>query len=464
MRIVSIIVMVIGAALLLSGCGSADRRMLKAEEAFGTDGPIRHLFHSTLYYPREISLQFDGYILGVEKASKDKILTGPLKTFDRPEAGITGTNNAASHLNDGTIMFVSHVLRQRPSFGLNEKCALHNVYAGIPPTRESGAPLVHFCDGISATIVPPHEGYHRSWEAMSRLKEAVTSDLNTNKYTHLVVVTMGWNTDQIEAVRNINSIVGNLLLSAPRGQKPIVPLVIGVTWPSMWVYSFADPIVKFASFPTKANDADEVGLTWLGVLLHQTLPTAKAESLKQKDIPLLIVGHSFGSRASMVGACVGPVIYEHQPVTALKSLDYVINFQGAFLTSQLVEPGSNELYFAKGCAHAKNIVLTSSKSDTANNIPSYIPGWGYYAGDDRSFRKYCGGLPSRFPVQCAAARLDGSVNVPQHALSNILLINADALITEEAFGSGGGAHSDIYRLEHGKLINELLIRRPLPSR
>ncbi len=463
MRSLAMAMLVMGVALVLGGC-AADRRMQDAERAFGTDGPIRHLFHSTLYYPREIALQFDGYIVGVEKAPTSKILAEPLRTFDRPEAGITGNNGAASHLDDRTIMFVSHILRQGSRFGRDSHCALHNVYAGIVPTGPSAVPLVDFCQDVSPEVVPPGDAYHRSWGAMTALERAVTKDLNTKKYTHVVVVTMGWNTDQIEAVRNINSIVGNLVLSSPQGREPIVPLVIGVTWPSMWVSSLADHVVKFASFPTKADDADELGLTWLGVLLHQTLPNAKAESSGKKDIPSLVIGHSFGSRASMVGACVGPVIYNDKPVRDLSNLDYVINFQGAFLSEQLLKPGANQMYFAGGCKHAKNIVLTSSKKDKANSIPSYIPGWGYYAGDDRSFRTYCVDAKSQIPIQCTTARLDGGWDAPPRTPSNILLINADALITDGAFGTGGGAHSDIYRREHGKLMNDLLIARPLPVR
>ncbi|MCI5147537.1 MAG: hypothetical protein D3923_18880, partial [Candidatus Electrothrix sp. AR3] len=64
---------------LLSSCASSSKpqRILEPQEkVLDTDGTTRMLFHSALYYPAEISLNFPGFILGIEKSPVD-IITRP---------------------------------------------------------------------------------------------------------------------------------------------------------------------------------------------------------------------------------------------------------------------------------------------------------------------------------------------------------------------------------------------------
>ena len=443
---------------VLAGCANnTHRRLHAAEKAYDTDGSITSLFHSTLYYPRELSLRFDGFIVGIEKSPREMISNvGDIQIRPVPEAGLDD-KAARKRLNDGKMMFVSHIVKNEAQLSKTGNCAVYNVY-DIRDTK----PTIPVCDkpvltGMDRPVrmeranrEDTRTAFRDSWEALRKLEDAIAAAVATKKYTHVVVVTMGWNTDQIEAIRNINSIASNMVFSSPTQMNP---LVIGVTWPSMWVSDWFDPVLKLASFPYKAADADELGVTWLGVLLHQTLPAA------QSTLPLVVVGHSFGSRATMMASCVGPVIYEKDMALKRQPIPTVINFQGAFLTSHLLAPKTDNFRFPDRCSNVANIVLTSSAADKANKLPF----WGEYAGDEKSFAMYCGSGPQAGKIRCAHATETGTLgNHSGNSTSNILFVNADHLIKERAYASGGGAHSDIYRHEHRQLINDIINRKSSP--
>lgn len=413
----------------LTGCANdPPRRLQQAEQAFNTDGPITRLFHASLYYPSEIRLQHDGFLVGIEKSSRARIAGG-----DIPIAGAAGSgldDKAANRLlDDGKVLFVSHILQAHE--GAAPVCAIYNAYA-----FQDAAQLVAPCPGALAAG-PPVQAYRNSWEALRQLRVALDARLEgPTRYSHVLVVTMGWNTDQEEAVRNFNSLANAARNAAAPG---FMPLVIGVTWPSKWVSAWLDPVFKLASFPNKAHDADELGVTWLGVLLHDTLAPART-----RGIPVIAIGHSFGSRAMSVAACVGPVIYRDTPIVRA-TIDHVVNWQGAFKSERLFGESSDGFYYPAHCPAVGNLVLTASSHDDAVKKPF----WGTYAGELKSYLATCSNQKAR----CAHAHDTGALGPtlgPQG--SSVLYIDASDLIRENAFGTGGGAHSDIYRTEHGRMM------------
>ena len=176
-------------------------------------------------------------------------------------------------LDDGKVLFVSHILQVAK--GAAPACAIYNAYA-----FQSAPQLVAPCWGALAADQPSH-AYQNSWDALDHLRAALDARLaDPTGYSHVLVIAMGWNTGQEEAVRNFNSLTNAALNAAAPGFKP---LVIGVTWPSKWASAWLDPVFKLASFPNKAHDADELGGTWLGVLLHDTLtPHARVAFLSSR--------------------------------------------------------------------------------------------------------------------------------------------------------------------------------------
>lgn len=422
------------------------RRIQFQECLYDTDGSITSLFHSTLYYPQEIGLRFDGFIVGLEKSPRGRITEdGKVLVHPIVDAGLPNASDSAKKINDGKLLFVSHILRNAAVPGATSNCALYNAYdvtVGTVTTRQ----LVDYCNGTEILRTKPEEAFQNSWKALDKLKGSISSAVESGKYTHVLIVTMGWNTEQVEAVRNMNSIAGNFVNSS---QVKANPLVIGLTWPSMWISKWVDPVIKVASFPSKAEDADEVGLTWLGVLLHETVPAA----LGRSQIPVVAIGHSFGGRATITAACVGPIISPSTIALARGQIDAAIIFQGAFLSEQLFVSTPAKFHYPLGCPNVRKLALTSSIADKANNIPF----WGTYSGDDRNFKKYCETSANAGRVSCAWARVDGQLpTVKPGNFKNIMFINADSLINEHAYGTGGGAHSDIFRREHGALIDAVL--------
>ena len=431
------------AAVLLAGCAaSPERRLEPAERVLGTDGTTTMLFHSTLYYPTEISLRFDGYLIGVEKSPREAIAApGEVKIRAIPAAGLS-ESDAADKFSDRKLLYISHIVENTANRGGLGNCTIYNAY------RQSETPeltqIVPPCPGTSEAPLPAKKAFSASWQALERLKNALDRRIDSSHYTDLVVIVMGWNTVQEEAVRNFNSLATHLQLAAGPDFKP---LVLGVTWPSQWESEWLGPVYKLFSFPVKSADADELGLSWLGALLHRTLPDLRHR------LPITVIGHSFGSRAASVGACIGPAIFERTPELTPARIANLVNLQGAFQVSRLFGDSDRGMHFPDACSNVDNVILTASDKDNAMDTAF----WGLYAGDERSFARHC---PPDAKINCVRADSHGGITpLSAPPKSHITYVDASELIRENAYLSGGGAHSDIYRKEHGVLLNRLLTRR-----
>lgn len=433
--------------ILLSGCfGDGSPRILEsAERELGTAGPITMHYHSAVYYPDEISLRDGGYIVGIEKGDPDKILQPEEHlTFEQPNSTDKTVRNQQAAVHEGKIMFVSHIIRNQLPGSAKRNCTLFDAYYRSSAT----APPVRDCNPEQPPEIASKDAYSSGWKGMDALQQALNVDIASRAYTHIVVVVMGWNTVQEEAVRNINSIIRGIKHASEGSPGAFNPLVIGVTWPSQWNSPWLDPIYKLTSFGTKAKDADEVGLTWLGVLLGNTIPRANIQA--KGSLPVVAIGHSFGARAATMAACDGPVIADGSgPRSSKQTVDLLINYQGAFLTDRLLDKGPDGALRDK-CPRARSIALTSSKNDTA--VKRAL--WGLYAGSEESYLEYCS-VPSTL-INCVKANAAGQTIPPPTFGRRVTYINSDALITYNAFYTGGGAHSDIYRDEQGVLSWSLI--------
>lgn len=145
-----------------------------------------------------------------------------------------------------------------------------------------------------------------------------------------------------------------------------------------------------------------------------------------------------------VAACVGPVIYRAAPLARAR-IDHLVNWQGAFKSGRLLGDGSDGFFYPPHCPAVGNLVLTASSHDKAVKKPF----WGTYAGEMKSYVATCAGQKARCALAGATGLL-GPVQGPQD--SRVLYVDASDLIRENAFGTGGGAHSDIYRPEHGRMM------------
>lgn len=453
-------------ATFLAGC--AHRRFQDEEAEFGTDGPITSLYHASVYYPQEVAPRIDGYIVGIEKVNRNVLGESDRSLVDANEfRARSGPKKWASRLSDNKLMMITHILKTNKDVTTQPNSFIYNAYAddrAVPRHVLSQAD----CDVLarSSLLCAKERMYTNSWEALDIFQGDLSRELkNQSKgYTHIVVVIMGWNTVQEEGVRNVSSIALNLMsqhAADARDAPPFRPLVIGVTWPSEWNSEWLDPVLKITSFPTKADDADEVGMTWLAVLLHKSIPGAVKQA--NSSAKTVVIGHSFGSRAASVAVCQGVGIGRtlDAPLIPRGQVAALVNFQGAFMTKRLLGTESSAPEFEGRCDSAEKILLTSSRHDKAVTAAIWGKLFGRYAGDSASYAEYCG--RTEHDINCGIANSDGRLidesthaSTLSRAKSRIFYVNSDALISENAYQTGGGAHSDIFRKEHAKLTLDFL--------
>jgi hypothetical protein len=421
------------------GCSSVPRHFSAAEQQLNTDGTITRAFHSVLYYPNQIALNGDGFIVGLEKSERDTVsMHGDVRVIAMPEVGFPQIADSEAKLSDRKIFYVSHIIKH----DAGSNCPLYNLYAELSPDRSQ---FFDGCDAVTPWRIGAQEraavarqAYARSWVALASLRLSLRDALRAvsgiePRYTHVVVITMGWNTPQDEAVRNFNSIMRNFSVAmnadSRKARKPDVfrPLVIGVTWPSQWSSAWFDPVLKLFSFSSKAEDADQIGLSWLGVLMHEIVPGAIHDAGTGTSV--IAIGHSFGSRALSTAVCAGPVIYNTAPAP-VRSTDqtvvkHLINYQGAFLSKRMFERVSEYgMHYPQGCPNAAHLALTASASDTANTRPF----WGAYAGESKAYDIQCGDTVD--PIDCRFAHSTGELAPSGRPVNRIVYVNADALIVE----------------------------------
>lgn len=447
--------------VVLSGCGGTDaKRILNAqEENLDTDKGVTLQFHSTLYYPTEISLNFPGFIVGIEKSPvKDITTAGDVVTMDVPGSGKTA-EEFEDDLVDKKIMYVSHIVENKGQRYGEGNCAHYSVYH-----KNVDVELIEGCDGKTLTEVKPAKAYYSGWQALENLSKRIKEKLKANKklednkekYTHILVISMGWNTDQEEAVRNFNSIVKSI--DRAKGDNDFNPLFVGITWPSMWQSSWFDPILKVSSYPVKSTDADEVGISWMGAVIHSVLNKMKLAT----ELPLVVIGHSFGARATSMATCVGPAIAKKdRKFIERNTIDLLVSLQGAYSMNRFFPENKRieKITYDQRCANnAKQVVLTSSVRDTAMDIGKWTP----FVGNESTYKKYCGKNPHS-DVECVVVNPEGGFKTEPSKGFNFLYINADELIYYNAYKSGGGSHSDIYRNEMGKMLWQLISNIPVPS-
>lgn len=470
----------------LSGCGELPGFLDGEEKRLGVHtnwiGADHRQFHRILHFHNGLGLQFPGYIVGTEKAHQDKVM-GPKYDPDLLAAQDDGRKAGPEALRtDPKAHLVTHVMRYSPEGRATDvyphrmrSCAL---YSALSPGPDGVDPLFPYCAGSGPEPDNGKAAYRNSWRALERLKAALAKDLAEGGYSHIFVVTMGWNTPQGEAVQNFNSIIGHLLDEAdaqrndreacPAGSKRphcgFKPLLVGVTWASDWEVSpllaLPPALVRGISFPNKADDANEMGSTWLRALIeHVVLPVRNAASTNGAP-KVVLIGHSFGARATMTAIKVSALSRAALPDglrdssgsgpapggLAFRPGDQFISLQGAFEVDELFEKGGYDRLLPQFVESDLRVRLIASRFDTAVDTAF----WGRYAGSISGYEAVCGQATRPASLDCervaaGAPRRDGPS-------SRVLYIDASEVVRYGAAFTGGGAHSDIYRRETARML------------
>jgi pimeloyl-ACP methyl ester carboxylesterase len=281
--------------------------------------------------------------------------------------------------------------------------------------------------------------------------------------------------------------------------------VIGVTWPSLWALSdwsvVPTALVRLLSFENKADDAEEVGATWLrDVISYAALPARKAaravmqERAEAKAARVVLVGHSFGARALVAALTQRPQLQPPAGLEAplLERGDPVLLLEGAFeferlfdrdpsvsptpTTSATAPPARLQRPFSAG---DPMLTLTASDYDTA--VRAAV--WGWYAGDARTYDQVCMSARDHQPwrgldlsefgcgvAQSLEVKAPYGLDLCQQSLrqgtpvdltgKRVAYFDASHMINCNAPFTGGGAHSDIYRRETARFLLDRIVASP----
>lgn len=419
------------AACLLASCSHNLTKLHVREDLFKTGKSIAG-FHELAEEEHGSLLGFPGYIVGIEKSPIQSLGLGKssrdsiVRLVQSHYTDKTQKKTIERVLNDPKLTFVSHIAR----FGIESD--------SNKPPYSTDTLLFNAYD----TDQPAEHMHHASANAIKALKDQILAQSKSQKYTHILFYSMGWNTSQREAVRNYNSLVTQLLRETPPDTE-FRPLFIGLTWPSEW------QSLKAPSYAVKTNDADEVGFVWGETILNDVLIPVK----RSLGIPLVLVGHSLGARVVTRAAFSS---FHAKPVNT-PEIDLIVGLEGAFSINRFIPGLGNEgSPYSEYPKVASKIVLTWSTFDNANPVAKYVTGAdhvGGYLGDARAKQFFTIFSRSQMLVRTehdATDLLFGGLRTSQvepYVIgdgSRVEVVDASKLILHDVNGKGGTAHSDIY--------------------
>ncbi|WP_138472175.1 hypothetical protein [Poseidonocella sp. HB161398] len=440
----------------LSACSSAadEDTVEVAAEQFGTTGP-KSRYHLLAARPYIAPLNQQGYIVAIEKARRDRIGVGfkghdtkrlnfQDKSYQSPKdyANQKGTFNKV--MDDPKIMFVSHILRYAPTDG---DAGMRTILQYSAYTADEGGD-------------PPSSTYENGWDRLARLEGSLEKDIVAAKqsghpFTHLVFMSMGWNNDQVESMAAYNEILSQLKDSADAADNlKFNPLVVGLTWPSVWggtsAFDLGNRALHIGSYGVKADDSDEIGYSYANYLMNYVLPRLER---KHPELRTIAIGHSLGARIVTRAHYSQRMLNEH---VEHPSRPVIIGLQGAFSSRRFIAgtelpPVVDWIFVGEGAPYQKRddppvmIALTWSEEDHANPVARFATGAAHVGGKNGAnvLEKSQVTLPSKADERGRIALNCGDFNVTD----KLLYVDATEIVSN---------HGDVKNPAVGSLIWQIL--------
>lgn len=445
-------------------------------ETLDLGGRTTSRYHVLAENPFGHGLMTEGYLIGIEKSPKallgiaapdDDGLTGYLRRFRLVEPqNHASERDRANHLlkvmDDEKSMFVSHVLayepderevgtaqmREHPRQNRFRTRFLYNLHpAAYGGRRYSPYPNIPLVEADSK------QAYESGWRALEiSLKQEIGTKLKaanaaSTPYTHLIIGSMGWDNDQLQALECYNAILGNIIEAARRDTaSPVLfnPLFIGITWPSVWGYDSVldlwQLVKKLAGYSTKADDADEVGYTIGNWLVNNLAMQIKQETRKAGgQLKVIAFGHSFGARLISRAVFSRDLLAQGAPYPTEK-VDLLIGLQGAFSANRFIAgQGAEGSPYAGFKQLGTAIVMTWSENDSANPLAYRLSRSPHIGGNLGYKAALEHGQDVFLPVD--ADKLTVNECVELRNASKVLMVNATSFVDD---------HGDILDSEMGR--------------
>ena len=424
-------------------------------------------YHALLNLPFSIPLATQGYIIGIEKSPRDAIGHPNDKSHDtdrltepQPREGLSDFDLSQQRrdfkrvTDDPKAMFVSHILKYAPDEERNAITPrlLHSAYSG---TGFDGSSLPE--PGINLMAAgDPETPYEAGYTALSQMVPLMIDDVAKAKeagrpFTHLLIMSMGWNNDQFEALERYNDLV--MQTARNTGGADFNPLVVGITWPSVWAFRYAKDFTRklthISSYPNKTMDADEIGFTVMNVFLNHLVPQVEnATGLRS-----VLVGHSMGARILSRAYYSGGQLVESTARSGRAPI--LIGLQGAFSSNRFAEnykllPPVRWFISGEGGpyqdvnAPGGHVALTWASQDLANPVARFASGAPHVGGRFGAIEFAKAHLENKvlaLPWQGAVATESACKEAVDLGL--ILYLDASNII---------GDHGDIRDAEVGRLV------------
>ncbi|EXJ10242.1 alpha/beta hydrolase [Nitrincola nitratireducens] len=412
-----VIILSVIALVFLCGCGSN----VQTDRAYQELGRAQH-FH----------LKENGYLIAFEKRKK-----GSLKDLESADGYVSRfmpiegndkltrrRNEVFENITTGQmkVMLATHITENFP-----HQKYLYNAYKDRP-------------DG--------HYSYNASYDALDSFRRSLIDRLTEKKdkpYSHIIVMSMGWNNDQVESVWRYNQILTQLRAIAAENQdQNYHPLVIGFTWPSAW-HTISDSSIRktlghVMSYGNKANDADELGYTLVNLVLNRHIPDAIDTAALPQRPKVVVIAHSFGARLMSRAVFSQPHLKsEDKPAVGV---DLFLGLQGAFSANRFVlNAGREGAPYAEFSNLPTKFVLTTSENDSANPIAHYITGASHVGG--KAGLRTANNHPDIFEVRDWARHNESRILLRQ---DKVLIIDAKSIVVNP------DAHNDILDREMAELL------------
>ena len=460
------VVIFLSFSLTVNGCGttyryehehSSDDPITKIRHKIGTAGGTDQKFHIAAVHPDFHSFRYDGFHIGVEKSSQSKIVgENKIAAYDSDnkqcQISLPGfkdivdfnTENTeqlekfiCDRLSDSQAVFVTHILDTKAEPNDSD---LYNLYRGDIDTNQKKFLTV----GLEAIK------YQLDQALIKRIHTAVSEG---NPYTHIIVMSTGWNNFQMESFKSYNT------WSSWIDEDPnIRALYITFSWPSLWGDGNG---VSLASIRRKRNDADEVGLLPANVLINQVLSNRK----KYGNQKIVLLGHSFGARILSRALYSADLLEPENRGNA--KVDTLIGLQPAFSMNRFHAENSEQ---SEGYPYRREnlgtrIFLTTSKKDQSVKwFQSRIMSLARKLINSKSRERNLALGPDGWTLAEKDTEnkiYDGNLTLLNlNQFCQILETDTDLTVTGEIFYLESSKciwdHNDVFRQIHGNLIRALL--------